>query len=87
MWWHGPEHIREDEIAPTFDKLKLITKKILIIACPWGIYEQNVIEGNPYEKHLSYLYPEFFENLGWQVDVIGKKDTQNNNLLAWQSND
>ena len=84
MWWHGPEHVRENEIAPIFDKLKLITKRILIIACPWGIYEQDAVDGNPYEEHLSCLYPEFFERLGWQVDAIGEKDTLNNNLLAWQ---
>ena len=84
MWWHGPEHVRENEIVPILDKLKLITKKILIIACPWGIYEQDVAGGNPHEKHLSYLYPEFFENLGWQTDAIGEKDTKNNNLMAWK---
>lgn len=84
MWWHGPEHVRKNEIVPIFDKLINMTKKTLIIACPWGIYEQDAAGGNPYEKHFSYLYPEFFENLGWQTSAIGIKDTTVNNLMAWK---
>lgn len=83
-WWHGPEHVRENEVTPVLEKLKNMTKKILITACPWGIYEQGASGGNPHEKHLSYLYPEFFEELGWETNAIGKKDVKGSNLIAWQ---
>lgn len=83
MWWHGPEHIREDKIVPVLNKLKNMTKKILITACPWGIYESNPQERNPHESHLSYLYPEFFEKLGWETNTIREKDMKGSNLLAW----
>ena len=84
MWWHGPEHVKENEITPILDKLKRMTKKVLVTANPWGIYESGLQRGNPHESHLSYLYPGFFKKLGWQTNSIGKKDVKGSNLLAWQ---
>lgn len=83
-WWHGPEHVKENEVVPIFDKLKNMTKEILIAACPWGIYEQDAVDGNLHEIHFSYLYPEFFEKLGWKTSTFGKRDVKGSNLLAWQ---
>jgi len=84
-WWHGPEHLKEDELVPMLDKLENMTKKILITACPWGIYEQGAAEGNPHEIHYSYLYPEFFEKLGWKTSAMGRVDVKGSNLLAWKT--
>jgi len=84
MWWHGPEHIMENELVSTLDKLGDMTKKILITANPWGIYESGPQRGNPYEAHLSHLYPEFFNKLGWETDTIGEKNVPKSNLLSWQ---
>ena len=83
MWWHGPEHIKERELPKILIELRMKALLYIIIACPWGIYEQGNCS-NPYEEHLAYLYPEFFKELGWQTDTIGKEDVKGSNLLAWK---
>lgn len=83
MWWHGPEHVKEEEISPTLDKLIKRTKKITVIACPYGKFEQGSVKGNPYERHLSTLYVMSFRILGWKTNAIGEPDELGSNLLAW----
>ena len=84
MWWHGPEHLEEDRLyASSLKQLQALTGKILITACPWGKYTSRRVTKNPYEEHLSCLYPEFFESLGWATNTIGEKDREGSNLLAW----
>lgn len=88
VWWHGPEHVKKEEIRPTLRKLEHHAKKLLIVACPYGLHEQGEAFGNPYEKHLSTIYPKDFKRrYGWHVDVIGKKDVTMSNLLAWKRTD
>lgn len=50
-WWHGPEHLKLDEIDLTLQYLESKTNKVLACACPYGIYPQGVHAGNPYETH------------------------------------
>lgn len=84
MWWHGPEHVKKEEIAPTLEKLIEKAEKIVIIACPYGKYEQGKIRGNPYERHLSTLNSMFFRMLGWKTNVVERvAGKSNSNLLAW----
>lgn len=82
LWYHGPEHIRSVELEKTLDKILLITKKIAVIGCPYGIYHQGPQYGNPLEVHISHHYPERYKALGWETDTIGEKDNRGN-LLAW----
>lgn len=82
IWWHGPEHVKKKELPKILICLRMKAHLYAIIACPWGIYEQDSAFGNPHEEHLSYLYPEFFKKLGWQTNTIGKEDVKGSNLLA-----
>jgi len=84
MWWHGPEHLQKDELSDALMKCYKTSNIMSVVACPWGVYKQGVVAGNPYERHLSYLYPEFFHELGWNTDTIGTKDCEGSNLLAWK---
>lgn len=84
MWFHGPEHVQEKELYKILDDLKKISKKLIVTACPWGIYKQGKARGNIHEQHLSYLYPEFFKELGWEINTVGREDVKGSNLLAWQ---
>lgn len=85
FWWHGPEHIAHDELVATLGKLEAITTDLIVLGCPWGIYEQDEVDGNPFEKHQTYFYEHDFSELGYNVDAIGKVDAPNeNNLLAWK---
>jgi hypothetical protein len=83
FWWHGPEHVGCDELAPTLDKLEAMASTV-ILACPWGKYIQNKTGGNPYEEHLCHLYPETFEARGYETATLGRKDVKGSNLLAWR---
>lgn len=83
MYWHGPEHIPEDKIQQTLTRLFMKTLKILAISTPCGNH-QRTQEHNPYEEHLSTLYPALFEGLGFETDLVGECGQPGNNLMAWR---
>lgn len=83
MWWHGPEHVKKEEMPLILNKLIEKANKIAIIACPYGKFEQGTVKGNPYERHLSTFYTMSFRVLGWKTNVIGCPDNPGSNLLAW----
>lgn len=84
FWWHGPEHLAQDEILSTLQNLESKTNKIIALASPWGWYPQGTHEGNPYEEHKSTLYPQFFELLGYQVKTDGVADKAGSEIVAWK---
>jgi hypothetical protein len=83
MWWHGPEHVKKKDLPDLLGALRKKALKFAVVACPWGIYKQGAVKGNPYEKHQSYLYPDFFRDQGWMTSVIGQKNVRGSNLIAW----
>lgn len=83
FWWHGPEHIHKKELKPTLDKLKKLTKHLVVCGCPWGKHKQGTVYGNPSEEHVSYLDVGDFKVHGFKTSTLGKKDVLGNNLLAW----
>ncbi len=84
FWWHGPEHLSYDEIQPTLQKLEARARKLVALACPWGLYPQGAHKGNPYEIHLTSLYPEIFEEWGYEVRTDGKQDEAGSEIVAWK---
>ena len=84
MWWHGPEHVEKEALPGIFEVLDNHARKALVLACPWGRYDQEAVDGNPFERHRSRLYPKFFEKLGFKTSTIGTKDKRGSNLLAWK---
>jgi len=84
MWWHGPEHVEKDVLPNIFNELFKHTKKVLVLACPWGRYEQGTARGNPYEEHKSHLDEGFFRELGFSTSTLGRKNVRGSNLLAWK---
>jgi len=85
MWIHGPEHVVTDDFIKVLPSLEKITRKHLILMCPWGRYEQDAIYGNPYEVHKEAYYPEFFSKLGFSFETLGQKDVEGSNLMSWKS--
>lgn len=82
FWWHGPEHIEFDQLENTVKKLESIASKLVILGCPYGIYEQGELEGNPYEVHKSHHIPHEFICLNYDVIQIGEKDIHGSNITA-----
>lgn len=83
FFWHGIEHLRKAEIEPTLKKLEN-NCKLVVLGMPYGMYEQGPEYGNPFEEHMSAIYPPFLEKLGYETDVIGAPDTNGSNMLAWK---
>ena len=83
MWWHGPEHVNLDELTKAREYLESIAKQYVVLACPWGVFEQPP-EPNPFEEHLLALYPSDFESWGYETDTIGWPNIPGSNLIAWK---
>lgn len=87
MWWHGPEHVPVQDLAPTLLNLQALARHVVVLASPWGRYEQGAEYGNPYERHHCPLYQPLFGELGYNTSTLGRKDTKGSNLLAWLRTD
>jgi hypothetical protein len=81
VWWHGPEHVLAEDLEEAIAELAMVTEKTIIVACPWGRYDQGALGGNPFELHVNALYPEFLEGMGFTTWVWGEPDVPNKNNL------
>lgn len=68
IWLHGPEHITWDQFVLCRKDIESKANKLVIYQAPVGEYPQGVLYNNPYEQHVSILYPELFEELGYSVE-------------------
>jgi len=86
LWSHGPEILEKTFFAPTIKKLEKITNNLLVIMCPWGkyLYYKPISELNPIDTNITALYEQDFRKLGFSTSVLGKKDVNGSNLLAWK---
>jgi len=83
LWWHGPEHIGRDEVAPALARLGTLAD-LVVVACPWGEWSQGPNDGNPHEVHQCTLYPADLEALGFQTVTLGTGPDQHGQLIAWK---
>jgi hypothetical protein len=77
FWWHGPEHFTRSDIYSIIDKIESLSKRLIVIGCPFGINIDNRLYG-----HVSHLYPDFFHNLGYKTFCVGKRDTKGSSIAA-----
>jgi len=84
LWHHGPEHIRRKKLRSALETLEAIAKHLVILGCPFGRAPQGPVKGNKYERHLSTLYPEDFEKLGYKTATIRKAGARGAHILAWK---
>jgi hypothetical protein len=70
FWWHGPEHIRDSELAAALAGLEQ-RARMVVIGCPWGASRQVAIDGNAHQQHVATLYPADLQARGYRVDTIG----------------
>jgi hypothetical protein len=83
MWWHGPEHVRKEDIPALLVRMSRYATKFIVFATPNGIYDQGAEYGNPYEVHKSHWTVDDFKELGMQADAIGVPDQKQGNIIAW----
>lgn len=84
MFWHGLEHLKKEEIHATVKGIERVAKFLVIFGCPVGQYEQDAVDGNEFEKHLSFLVPKDFHDLGYRTSVVRPKKPRGSNLCAWK---
>jgi hypothetical protein len=84
FFWHGIEHLEKKSLKGLITRLKSYTNKLIVFGCPYGIYKQDALYGNPYEVHVTAWYPEDLKILGLNCDTIGKRDSVRANLLSWK---
>lgn len=82
IWWHGPEHIPEQDLDVLIPKIETFATKIAVMAGPWGHTTVRTNHKNPYEFHFSVLTPERFAKHGYTVRTVGQKDTFESQLCA-----
>jgi len=83
IWLHGPEHISFTDLPNTLAGLEAITTRTIVLACPWGKAPHGWKE-NQHNKHLSYLEPNDFYRLGYQVAALSPIDRLGGHVLAWK---
>ena len=82
---HGPEHIEKEHLQNTLQKIEKYANKLVILWCPWWKFAQDELYENPFEKHVSAIYPTDFEWSDFNVSTIGSPDFPGSNILAWKT--
>ena len=82
FWWHGPEHVGEEDLPKVLARLEAAAKKMVVLGCPWGNVPQSKILGNPAEEHLSFLDENFFEERGYTTETLGVRNARRSNITA-----
>lgn len=87
IWRHGPEHLRRPKAFTGIRNCERLSKKWVVILCPWGFEPQAMSDGNPHQEHISAWNPKDFLAHGYSVvarafaEPRGKWKGQ---LLAWK---
>ena len=82
FFWHGPEHLTEDETLVTLPELERLARRLVVLGCPWGTYQQGAVGGNPFERHVAAFDYEFFETKGYAVECLGEKNVAGSNITS-----
>jgi len=82
FWWHGPEHIVESDLRKVFPELEKICNYMIVLGCPWGYCPQGVHYGNKQEEHVGFYDYKIFEEHGYTVECLGKKDVSRSNITS-----
>jgi hypothetical protein len=82
MWWHGCEHIPEDDLHETLRRLELLAPNV-VLGCPDGYSPQATVYGNKAEQHQWSVDAGDLRGLGYQV--VGYTPVGRKHLLAWKT--
>lgn len=85
-WIQGPEHVKQDEMYPTFEKIFNCAKKGVLFSCPWGKYYdyQEELNNNFYEKHINksmgkHSFSSIFND--YQIYYCDKEHSENGGII------
>ena len=92
VWIQGPEHIKYEDMLPTFEAMYGLANEGIVCTCPWGSYYdyQGAINNNPAEEHLQKSMgedtfgPEF---INYKRLFGGTKDEGTGQILIWRKHE
>lgn len=84
VWLNGPEHIPSYDFESTVGKLEALTRRVILLASPWGQMDWPAEDGNPHMAHQSHWYPEDYERLGYRYVGLWPVDRAGGWLMAWK---
>ena len=82
FWWHGPEHIGEEDLRLAIPELEKICNRMIVLGCPWGDCPQGIVGGNPYEVHVGSYGHEIFEEFGYDVECLGVQNVPGSHITS-----
>lgn len=68
------EHLYKEDAWKVLEKLEKIAKKQIIVSSPIGRMYHPMEDNNKLQLHLSYFYPEEFENRGYKILKFGRRE-------------
>lgn len=86
VWWHGPEHIKASELGWVLRDLESVTNDLVLLGCPWGHSNVDVVGGNLYSLHLNHLKTSDLEAFGYKTAALGRPNCQDllSHIMAWK---
>lgn len=72
QWLHGPEHLLWEDFLKCRHDIESKASKLVLYQAPIGIYPQEALYDNIYERHLTTLYPNMFAELGYKIVLHDK---------------
>jgi len=82
FWWHGPEHVIEEDMIKVIPELEKICNHLVVLGCPWGHCPQGEIHNNPWEKHIGHYSYYVFEEFGYDVECLGLQSVAGSNITS-----
>jgi len=72
IWLHGPEHVEWNHFLSFRKNIENHADKIIIYQAPEGLYPQEAIYNNIYEKHVQTLNEKMFSELNYKTNNFCK---------------
>jgi hypothetical protein len=70
---HVIEHFERDRGMEVLRRVETTATRLLYVETPFGFFEQDDYDGNPFQRHLSGWFPNDFESRGYTVYGSGPR--------------
>lgn len=61
------EHLPKDQGTALISSMESVARKAVLLTTPNGFVEQDTVDGNPFQQHLSGWSPSDFKAIGYEV--------------------
>lgn len=68
IWLHGPEHVQWEDFLVFRKDIEDCANHLVIYQAPEGVYPQEDLYDNVYERHVQTLNEQMFKDLGYKTN-------------------